>query len=121
MRDRWRGLTSSSPAAIIHALHWASRASPYLRSCPSLSFPPFFVLFGGKKKPNTHPGHFPSPTPSMSPRGIFNKTHLLSLTHLADIDEGLGFGVQPYIPVRVALKFRSLRFQTPRLCRIAAS
>ena len=40
MRDRWRGLTSSSPAAIIHALHWASRASPYLRSCPSLSFSP---------------------------------------------------------------------------------
>ena len=25
-------------------------------------------------------GHFPSPTPSMSHRGIFNKTHLLSLT-----------------------------------------
>ena len=24
-------------------------------------------------------GHFTSPTPSMSPRGIFNKTHLLSL------------------------------------------
>ena len=23
-------------------------------------------------------GHFPSPNPSVSPRGIFNKTHLLS-------------------------------------------
>ena len=28
-------------------------------------------------KPRSY-GHFPSPTPSMSPRGIFNKTHLLS-------------------------------------------
>ena len=48
------------------------------RALPFLSLRIIFVLFGGKKKPNTHPGHFPSPTPSMSPRGIFNKTHLLS-------------------------------------------
>ena len=63
MRDRWRGLTSSSPAAIIHALHWASRASPYLRSCPSLSFPPFlFCLVEKKNQIHTlvtslHPPH----------------------------------------------------------------
>ena len=38
MRDRWRGLTSSSPAAIIHALHWASGASPFsARALPFLS------------------------------------------------------------------------------------
>ena len=62
MRDRWRGLTSSSPAAIIHALHWASWASPYLRSCPSLSFPPrkkkqanIFCFVGWEKKTKNTP------------------------------------------------------------------
>ena len=66
MRDRWRGLTSSSPAAIIHALHWASRASPYLRSCPSLSFPPrkqnkgtFFCFVWWKKKTKYTPWSLP--------------------------------------------------------------
>ena len=35
-------------------------------------------------KPRSY-GHFPSPTPSVSPRGIFNKTHLLSLSYKAII------------------------------------
>ena len=33
-------------------------------------------------KPRSY-GHFPSPTPSVSPRGIFNKTHLLSMSTAA--------------------------------------
>ena len=70
MRDRWRGLTSSSPAAIIHALHWASGASPFsARALPFLSLREnktrahFFVLFGGKKNQihtlvtSLHPPH----------------------------------------------------------------
>ena len=38
MRDRWRGLTSSSPAAIIHALHWAYGTVPSLLSARAIHF-----------------------------------------------------------------------------------
>ena len=41
--------------------------------CLSLSFFVFLSV-----KPRGY-GHLPSPTPSLSPRGLFNKTHLLSL------------------------------------------
>ena len=45
MRDRWRGLTYLSPAAIIHALHWACgdcSLQPLLHASSSPRAIPFF-------------------------------------------------------------------------------
>ena len=60
----------------------------------------------------------------MSHRGIFSKTHLsltpvslppfVSRRGLSNTNQRLSL-----TPVRVALKLRSLRFHSPRLCRIA--
>ena len=54
------------------SLVYCSSSSIYILFCLSLSFFTFLSV-----KPRSY-GHFPSPTPSVSPRGIFNKTHLLS-------------------------------------------
>merc|ERR1711903_204895 len=58
--------------------------SLYVLFCLSLSFCIFLSV-----KPRSY-GHFPSPTPSVSPRGIFNKTHLLLNIIIADGQEKKG-------------------------------
>ena len=50
MRDRWRGLTSSSPAAIIHALHWAYGSVPSFLSARALPFQINFLFCSAEKK-----------------------------------------------------------------------
>ena len=88
------------------------RSSPNIIIIVSTVVPLSFFIFLSVK-PRSY-GHFPSPTPSMSHRGIFNKTHLLShIPHFSLNPPSLT--QYPYTP----LPLRSLPFSPPNLFRLA--